>query len=69
MNITELIERLDEFCVEYRIPKRYHGSLRLLANMAFVLGVELKPRSIRKMRPSDIGLERELLPLEQLNDQ
>lgn len=61
MNIIELSKRLDEFCVEYRLPKRFHGSLRLLAHMAFVLGVELNPRSIRKMRPSDVGLERELL--------
>lgn len=48
MDIHELAKRLDEFCIDYRIPKRFHGRLRLLSDMAFVFGIEfevrLKPR-------------------------
>ena len=36
-----LRDRLDEFCEEYGVPEKHHGSLRLLAGMAYVLGVEL----------------------------
>jgi hypothetical protein len=40
----DLIDRLDEFCTEFDIPEKHHGSLRLLSGMAFVLGLELEVR-------------------------
>lgn len=34
--------RFDKFCDYYEIPEKHHGSLRMLASMAFVLGFELE---------------------------
>ena len=46
-----LRDRLDEFCADYDISEKHHGSLRLLSGMAFVLGLELEVRlSPRKER-------------------
>lgn len=42
MDIHELAKRLDEFCIDYRIPKRFHGRLRLLSDMAFVFNIEIE---------------------------
>lgn len=42
MGTHELAKRLDEFCLDYRIPKRFHGRLRLLSDMAFVFGIEIE---------------------------
>jgi len=39
-----LKERLDEFCTEFDIPEKHHGSLKLLAGMGYVLGLELEVR-------------------------
>jgi hypothetical protein len=39
-----VVGRFAEFCAEYGIPKKHHGSLRMLANMAFVLGYEIELR-------------------------
>lgn len=41
MNIDTVDERLYDFCVEYGISKKHHGSLRLLAHMAYVFGYEI----------------------------
>jgi len=40
----DIKERLDEFCADFDIPEKHHGSLRLLAGIAYVLGVELEMR-------------------------
>jgi len=40
----DIRERLDEFCADFDIPEKHHGSLRLLAGIAYVLGVELEMR-------------------------
>jgi hypothetical protein len=40
----DLKERLDEFCTEFDIPEKHHGSLRLLAGFAYVMGLELEMR-------------------------
>jgi hypothetical protein len=37
----DLRERLDEFCAEFDIAEKHHGSLRLLAGLAYVMGLEL----------------------------
>jgi hypothetical protein len=37
----DIRERLDEFCTEFDIPEKHHGSLRLLSGMAYVLGLKL----------------------------
>lgn len=42
MGIHELSKRLDKFCLDYRIPKRFPGRLQLLSDMAFVFGVEIE---------------------------
>jgi hypothetical protein len=39
-----VVGRFAEFCAEYEIPKKHHGSLRMLAHMAFVLGYEIELR-------------------------
>jgi hypothetical protein len=39
-----LRDRLDEFCTEFDIVEKHLGSLRLLAGMAYVLGLELEVR-------------------------
>lgn len=41
---TRMGHRFDAFCVEYDIPEKHHGSLRMLAAMAFVLGFEIEVR-------------------------
>lgn len=33
--------RFDAFCNEYEIPEKHHGSLRMLAGMAFVFGLDI----------------------------
>ena len=38
----DLRERLNAFCDAYGIAEEYHDSLALLAEMAFVLGLELE---------------------------
>ena len=35
-------ERFDAFCIDYDIPEKHHGSLGMLASMAFVLGLEIQ---------------------------
>jgi len=40
----DIRERLDEFCAEFDIPEKHHGSLRLLAGLAYVMGLELEVR-------------------------
>jgi hypothetical protein len=37
----DLKDRLGEFCADFDIPEKHHGSLRLLSGMAYVLGLEL----------------------------
>lgn len=44
MTDTRIWERFDAFCKDYDIPEKHHGSLRMLAGMAFVLGFELEVR-------------------------
>ena len=41
---TRVTDRFDAFCNEYEIPEKHHGSLRMLAGMAYVLGLELNIR-------------------------
>jgi hypothetical protein len=41
---TRVSDRFEAFCNEYDIPEKHHGSLRMLAGMAFVLGLELNIR-------------------------
>jgi hypothetical protein len=41
---TRVTDRFEAFCDEYDIPQKHHGSLRMLAGMAFVLGLELNIR-------------------------
>jgi hypothetical protein len=40
----DIRDRLDEFCTEFDIVEKHLGSLRLLAGMAYVLGLELEVR-------------------------
>jgi hypothetical protein len=49
----DLKERLDEFCTEFDIPEKHHGSLRLLSGMAFVLGLELEMRLLPRKDQSE----------------
>lgn len=42
MDDTEVQERFDAFCIKYDIPEKHHGSLRMLAGMAAVLGFEIE---------------------------
>jgi hypothetical protein len=39
---TDLQARFAAFCNEYDIPEKHHGSLMMLASMAFVLGLEIQ---------------------------
>lgn len=48
MSDTRVTDRFEEFCNEYEIPEKHHGSLRMLAGMAYVLGLELNIRLERK---------------------
>lgn len=41
---TRMGDRFEAFCNEYEIPEKHHGSLRMLAGMAYVLGLELNIR-------------------------
>jgi len=41
---TRMGERFDKFCEHYEIPEKHHGSMRMLASMAFVLGFEIEMR-------------------------
>ena len=45
---TRVTDRFEAFCNEYDIPQKHHGSLRMLAGMAFVLGLELQIRLERR---------------------
>lgn len=38
---TRVADRFEAFCNEYEIPEKHHGSLRMLAGMAFVLGLDI----------------------------
>jgi hypothetical protein len=42
--VQDIKDRLDEFCTEFDIVEKHLGSLRLLAGMAYVLGLELEVR-------------------------
>ena len=44
MSDTRMGERFEAFCNEYDIPEKHHGSLGMLAGMAFVLGLEFEVR-------------------------
>lgn len=59
MNVNEISKRLDQFCLEYKIPKRFHGRLGLLSDMAFVLGAEIEPRVIQPRTEHDALQETE----------
>lgn len=48
MSDTRVTDRFEEFCNEYEIPEKHHGSLRMLAGMAYVLGLELQIRLERR---------------------
>jgi hypothetical protein len=41
---TRMVHRFEAFCKDYHIPEKHHGSLRMLAAMAFVLGFEIEVR-------------------------
>jgi hypothetical protein len=49
----DLKDRLDEFCAEFDILEKHHGSLRLLAGMAYVLGFELEVRMSPRKEQSE----------------
>lgn len=58
MNADELAERMFEFCATYRIAKRHWGSLGLLSDMFWTLGLHpvvtiSEPRG-REMTLADI---------------
>lgn len=38
----DLIKKLDDFCIDFDIPEKHHGSLRLLSGIAYVLGFEIE---------------------------
>lgn len=42
MSDTRMGERFEAFCNEYDIPEKHHGSLGMLAGMAFVFGIEIE---------------------------
>lgn len=44
MTDTRMGERFDKFCEHYEIPEKHHGSMRMLASMAFVLGYHIEVR-------------------------
>ena len=50
---TRVTDRFEEFCNEYEIPEKHHGSLRMLAGMAYVLGLELNIRLERHEEQND----------------
>jgi hypothetical protein len=62
LQASELAERIDEFCKEYKLPKRHWGSLPLVANMTWALGAEMSLITRRMAHPADFGLECEILP-------
>ena len=41
---TRMGDRFEAFCNEYEIPEKHHGSMRMLASMAFVLGYHIEVR-------------------------
>jgi hypothetical protein len=41
MKADTIENRLNAFCVAYGIAEKHHGSLALLAEMAYVLGYEI----------------------------
>ncbi len=49
--------RFEAFCNEYDIAEKHHGSVGMLASMAFVLGLEfevrLKPREEGEQEDGD----------------
>lgn len=61
MNLDELAARLEQFCADYCISKKHSGTIRLLSDMLYTLGME--PRDFdahplpRAMLPQDIGLD------------
>lgn len=54
----KLADRLEDFCADFDIPEKHHGSLRLLSGMAFVLGLEItlemSPREERSECPTEL---------------
>lgn len=44
MTDTRMGDRFEAFCNEYEIPEKHHGSMRMLASMAFVLGYHIEVR-------------------------
>ena len=46
--VSTLAARREEFCKRYKVPKRYHGSLAMLAEMAFIFELEMEPVMTRK---------------------
>ena len=62
MRIDEMVRRMDEFCTDYRIRERQRGTLRLVADMCWALGLDpthifVMSERPREMLPEDIGLE------------
>ena len=55
MSDTRMGDRFEEFCNEYEIPEKHHGSLRMLAGMAYVLGLELNIRLERHEEEREDG--------------
>ena len=57
MSDTRMGERFEAFCNEYEIPEKHHGSMRMLAGMAYVLGyhieVRLHPRQEQEQEDDD----------------
>lgn len=49
----DISDRLDEFCAEFDIPEKHHGSLRLLAGFAYVMGLELEMRLLPRKEPQN----------------
>lgn len=41
---TRIWDRFDAFCKDFDIPEKHHGSLRMLAGMAYVLGCHIEVR-------------------------
>ena len=44
MTDMRMSDRFAAFCIDYDIPEKHHGSLGMLASMAFVLGYEIEVR-------------------------
>jgi hypothetical protein len=49
----DISDRLDEFCAEFDIPEKHHGSLRLLGGMVYVLGLDIEVRLLPRKEQSE----------------